>query len=221
MCIVEGDHIKVTASKYSFPTVCKEDQATDWFNSLSKCLHWNKRQRQKSFAIVESNRGVQKSGPTTPKHSSIHQTLSMASSTHNQHAGYSRNNAGNGNKKGVSSTGSTTNTSRSSSPPLHQNSLKRPSHSDSSASSYTTPSSEGLPDEVFAMFIEDEYKDESDEEGDHLSESEFFRSWDEDDDDASSIEDGFNGWTDQEIIKARFSSKVALELERLSMSKAI
>ncbi|OAD01933.1 hypothetical protein MUCCIDRAFT_22156, partial [Mucor lusitanicus CBS 277.49] len=45
----QGDHIKVTASKYSFPTVCKQDQATDWFNSLSKCLHWNKRERQKSF----------------------------------------------------------------------------------------------------------------------------------------------------------------------------
>ncbi|KAF7728768.1 hypothetical protein EC973_005606 [Apophysomyces ossiformis] len=53
----QGDHIKITASKYPFPTVCKEDQATDWFNSLSKCLHWNKRERQKSFAVVESHRG--------------------------------------------------------------------------------------------------------------------------------------------------------------------
>lgn len=216
----QGDHIKVTASKYSFPTVCKEDQATDWFNSLSKCLHWNKRQRQKSFAIVESNRGVQKSGPTTPKHSSIHHTLSMTSSTQNhQHTSNSRNNVNNGSRKGTSSTGSTTNTSRSSSPPLHQNSQKRPSQGDTSASSYTGPSSDGLPDEVFAMFIEDEYKDDSSEEGDHLSESELFTSWDEDEDDTSSVEDGFTGWTDQEIIKARFSSKVAQELERLSMSK--
>ncbi|KAI7872498.1 ATP-NAD kinase-like domain-containing protein [Spinellus fusiger] len=60
----QGDHIKVTASKYPFPTVCKNDQATDWFNSLSECLHWNKRQRQKSFAIVESHRST-KPPPTT------------------------------------------------------------------------------------------------------------------------------------------------------------
>ncbi|KAG1152398.1 hypothetical protein G6F37_007088 [Rhizopus arrhizus] len=51
----QGDHIKVTASGYPFPTVCKEDQATDWFNSLQNCLHWNKRERQKSFAVVESH----------------------------------------------------------------------------------------------------------------------------------------------------------------------
>ncbi|KAI9259286.1 ATP-NAD kinase-like domain-containing protein [Sporodiniella umbellata] len=53
--IKQGDHIKVTASRYPFPTVCKEDQATDWFNSLQNCLHWNKRERQKSFAVVESH----------------------------------------------------------------------------------------------------------------------------------------------------------------------
>ncbi|RCH94007.1 hypothetical protein CU098_010928 [Rhizopus stolonifer] len=56
----QGDHIKVTASRYPFPTVCKEDQATDWFNSLQNCLHWNKRERQKSFAVVESHRNNNK-----------------------------------------------------------------------------------------------------------------------------------------------------------------
>ncbi|KAL0081409.1 ATP-NAD kinase-like domain-containing protein, partial [Phycomyces blakesleeanus] len=61
----QGDHIKVTASKYPFPTVCKDDQATDWFNSLSNCLHWNKRQRQKSFAVVESHRQSSSSKPTS------------------------------------------------------------------------------------------------------------------------------------------------------------
>jgi hypothetical protein len=73
------------------------------------------------------------------------------------------------------------------------------------------------------MFIEDEYKNDSEEEeqteGGQLSESEFFKSSDEEDE-TSSIEDGFNGWTDQEILKARFSSKITQELERLSMTKA-
>lgn len=204
----EGDHIKVTASKYSFPTVCKEDQATDWFNSLSKCLHWNKRQRQKSFAIVESNRGVHKSTPTTPKHTTAYPGLSMTSMTNTQTTRT--------HKKNASSTG-TANHSRSSSPPHHSNGSQKRSPTEFS---YTS-SSDGLPDEVFAMFIEDEYKRTSDEEDDveHINESEFFESED-DEDDVSSIEDDFNGWTDQEILKARFSSKITLELERLSMSKS-
>ncbi|ORX49436.1 ATP-NAD kinase [Hesseltinella vesiculosa] len=66
----QGDHIKVTASKYPFPTVCKEDQATDWFNALQNCLHWNKRQRQKSFAVVESNPRSSRS-PGTPQRTSL------------------------------------------------------------------------------------------------------------------------------------------------------
>ncbi|GAA5801789.1 ATP-NAD kinase-like domain-containing protein [Helicostylum pulchrum] len=207
----QGDHIKVTASKYSFPTVCKEDQATDWFNSLSKCLHWNKRQRQKSFAIVESNRGVHKSTPTTPKHqTTAYPGLSMTSMANNQTTRT--------HKKNSSSTG-TANHSRSSSPPHHHHSNGSQKRSPTEFS-YTS-SSDGLPDEVFAMFIEDEYKRTSDEEEDveHINESEFFES-DNDEDDVSSIEDDFNGWTDQEILKARFSSKITQELERLSMSKS-
>jgi NAD+ kinase len=49
----EGDHIKVTASKYPFPTVCADRQSTDWFNSISRTLKWNERERQKSFVVVE------------------------------------------------------------------------------------------------------------------------------------------------------------------------
>ncbi|RCH98735.1 hypothetical protein CU097_015143 [Rhizopus azygosporus] len=67
----QGDHIKVTASKYPFPTVCKEDQATDWFNSLQNCLHWNKRERQKSFAVVESH--GERKGLANSRASSIQQ----------------------------------------------------------------------------------------------------------------------------------------------------
>ncbi|KAI9023495.1 ATP-NAD kinase-like domain-containing protein [Phycomyces nitens] len=90
----QGDHIKVTASKYPFPTVCKDDQATDWFNSLSNCLHWNKRQRQKSFAVVESHLQSNKpnsgrstartspsirTSPTSRKHSTQSSTASSTS----------------------------------------------------------------------------------------------------------------------------------------------
>ncbi|TFY51751.1 hypothetical protein EVJ58_g10401 [Rhodofomes roseus] len=49
----QGDHIKVTASKYPFPTVCADTQSTDWFNSISRTLKWNERERQKSFVVVE------------------------------------------------------------------------------------------------------------------------------------------------------------------------
>lgn len=48
----EGDHIKVTASQYPFPTVCADNQSTDWFHSISRTLKWNERERQKSFVVV-------------------------------------------------------------------------------------------------------------------------------------------------------------------------
>jgi len=51
----QGDHIKVTASQYPFPTVCADKQSTDWFGSISRTLKWNERQRQKSFVILEEN----------------------------------------------------------------------------------------------------------------------------------------------------------------------
>lgn len=49
----EGDHIKITASKYPFPTVCADKQSTDWFHAISRTLKWNERERQKSFVVVE------------------------------------------------------------------------------------------------------------------------------------------------------------------------
>lgn len=49
----QGDHIKVTASKYPFPTVCADNQSIDWFHSISRTLKWNERERQKSFVVVE------------------------------------------------------------------------------------------------------------------------------------------------------------------------
>ncbi|KAF7321468.1 NAD+ kinase [Mycena kentingensis (nom. inval.)] len=57
----QGDHIKVTASKFPFPTVCADNQSTDWFQSISRTLKWNERERQKSFVMVEED------GPAKPK----------------------------------------------------------------------------------------------------------------------------------------------------------
>ncbi|KAK7057399.1 NAD+ kinase [Favolaschia claudopus] len=51
----QGDHIKVTASKFPFPTVCADNQSTDWFQSISRTLKWNERERQKSFVVVEED----------------------------------------------------------------------------------------------------------------------------------------------------------------------
>lgn len=63
----QGDHIKITASKYPFPTVCADKQSTDWFKSISRTLRWNERERQKSFVVVEEDRE-----PSKPHHAHAH-----------------------------------------------------------------------------------------------------------------------------------------------------
>ncbi|CAG8708032.1 10668_t:CDS:2, partial [Ambispora leptoticha] len=50
-----GDHIKVTPSKFPFPSVCLDNQSRDWFTSLTRCLRWNERERQKGFVVVEDH----------------------------------------------------------------------------------------------------------------------------------------------------------------------
>ena len=73
----EGDHIKVTASRYPFPTVCSISQSTDWFQSISRTLKWNERERQKSFVVVEES-------PAKKRHrrrSSSQSTASASTST--------------------------------------------------------------------------------------------------------------------------------------------
>ncbi|KAI0768709.1 ATP-NAD kinase [Trametes elegans] len=75
----QGDHIKITASKYPFPTVCSESQSRDWFHSISRTLKWNERERQKSFVVVEESPtqksrklppdSASESGPTPQHHS--------------------------------------------------------------------------------------------------------------------------------------------------------
>lgn len=39
--------LRVTTSKYPVPSICAQDQISDWFDSLAECLHWNVRKRQK------------------------------------------------------------------------------------------------------------------------------------------------------------------------------
>ncbi|KAG5894281.1 hypothetical protein JTB14_007426 [Gonioctena quinquepunctata] len=45
--LVHGDSLRVTTSVYPVPSICAQDQISDWFDSLAECLHWNVRKRQK------------------------------------------------------------------------------------------------------------------------------------------------------------------------------
>ncbi|ORX40559.1 ATP-NAD kinase-like domain-containing protein [Kockovaella imperatae] len=65
----QGDHIKVTASKYPFPTVCADKASTDWFSAISRTLRWNEREKQKSFVVVEEDGEPS----ATQEHGSKHQ----------------------------------------------------------------------------------------------------------------------------------------------------
>jgi NAD+ kinase len=67
--ITEGDHIKITASQFPFPTVCADKQSTDWFHSISRTLKWNERERQKSFVVVEE--GPTKEERKHPRHKPV------------------------------------------------------------------------------------------------------------------------------------------------------
>ena len=41
--------LHVTTSIYPVPSICSQDQISDWFASLAECLHWNVRKKQKHF----------------------------------------------------------------------------------------------------------------------------------------------------------------------------
>ncbi|KAK9745430.1 ATP-NAD kinase N-terminal domain [Popillia japonica] len=45
--LLHGDSLRVTTSIYPLPSICAQDQISDWFDSLAECLHWNVRKRQK------------------------------------------------------------------------------------------------------------------------------------------------------------------------------
>ncbi|XP_045475803.1 NAD kinase-like isoform X4 [Harmonia axyridis] len=45
--LLHGDSLRVTTSIYPVPSICAQDQISDWFDSLAECLHWNVRKKQK------------------------------------------------------------------------------------------------------------------------------------------------------------------------------
>ncbi|XP_055319129.1 NAD kinase-like isoform X2 [Sitodiplosis mosellana] len=47
--LLHGDSLRVTTSIYPVPSICAQDQISDWFDSLAECLHWNVRKSQKSL----------------------------------------------------------------------------------------------------------------------------------------------------------------------------
>ncbi|KAH7959976.1 hypothetical protein HPB49_015763 [Dermacentor silvarum] len=44
-----GESLKVTTSIYPVPSICDQDQISDWFDSLAECLHWNMRKKQRQL----------------------------------------------------------------------------------------------------------------------------------------------------------------------------
>lgn len=44
-----GDSLRVTMSIYPVPSICAQDQISDWFDSLAECLHWNVRKKQRQL----------------------------------------------------------------------------------------------------------------------------------------------------------------------------
>jgi NAD+ kinase len=47
--LLHGDCLRVTTSIYPVPSICAQDQISDWFDSLAECLHWNVRKKQRHF----------------------------------------------------------------------------------------------------------------------------------------------------------------------------
>lgn len=45
--------LRVTTSIYPVPSICAQDQISDWFDSLAECLHWNVRKSQKALDDLE------------------------------------------------------------------------------------------------------------------------------------------------------------------------
>ncbi|XP_059353238.1 NAD kinase-like isoform X1 [Daphnia carinata] len=61
-----GDSLRVTTSIYPVPSICAQDQISDWFDSLAECLHWNVRKKQRHLDELSD---------LTRSHSSSNDTL--------------------------------------------------------------------------------------------------------------------------------------------------
>lgn len=44
----QGDYVRISASRFPFPTCLRGKQTGDWFESISRTLNWNERKKQKS-----------------------------------------------------------------------------------------------------------------------------------------------------------------------------
>ena len=58
--------LHVTTSIYPVPSICAQDQISDWFASLAECLHWNVRKKQKAMDELSD---LSRSTPSNPKES--------------------------------------------------------------------------------------------------------------------------------------------------------
>merc|ERR1712093_2685 len=110
--IRQGDHIKVTASQYPFPTVCADKQSTDWFQAITRTLKWNERQRQKSFVVVEQSREDVEAGEAARGKGQADRTFSAKSS------------AGSAGQQQAQAAPSNVCTSHSSQPGQHQSAIE-------------------------------------------------------------------------------------------------
>ena len=65
--ICRGDHIKITASPYPFPTVTPENETGTWFHSVSRTFNWNQRKHQMGFMVYDGhpNRKQSRGNPQT------------------------------------------------------------------------------------------------------------------------------------------------------------
>ncbi|CAG8604887.1 6090_t:CDS:2, partial [Diversispora eburnea] len=79
-----GDHIKVTPSKFPFPTVCHDSQSKDWFSSISRCLRWNERERQKSFVVVEEDKSEDEYNEDDDTSTKVSESSEQESSEYNE-----------------------------------------------------------------------------------------------------------------------------------------
>jgi len=53
--LCHGDSLRVTTSIYPIPSICAQDQISDWFDSLAECLHWNVRKKQNKLDDSNQN----------------------------------------------------------------------------------------------------------------------------------------------------------------------
>ena len=58
--------LHVTTSIYPVPSICAQDQISDWFASLAECLHWNVRKKQKAMDELSD---LSRSTSSNPKES--------------------------------------------------------------------------------------------------------------------------------------------------------